>query len=114
MDENTRRKSTAATSHVALAIGVLMLLEEGYQHVSPVQPCPEVAPYVVHIDAASKCFAATGLRVGWGVLPPYLQPKMQTSSVTWVLGPLNLKQCDAQFLRRAALSVHDPNASAHF
>ena len=54
-----------------------MLTEEGYQHYSPASLVPEVAPYVVHIDAISKAFAATGLRVGWAVLPHYLQPKMK-------------------------------------
>lgn len=53
-----------------------MLTAPGFQHVSPVALVPEVAPYVVHVDAISKCFAATGLRVGWAVMPPYLQPKM--------------------------------------
>ena len=54
-----------------------MLLSEGREHFSPVQLVPEVAPYVIHIDAISKAFASTGLRVGWAVLPPYLQPKMK-------------------------------------
>jgi len=54
-----------------------MLTADGVTHKSPVQLVPEVAPYVIHIDAISKCFAATGLRVGWAVLPPYLQPKMR-------------------------------------
>jgi aspartate aminotransferase len=31
----------------------------------------------VHIDAISKAFAATGLRVGWAVMPPVLQGKMK-------------------------------------
>jgi len=54
-----------------------MLTTEAHPHASPVQLVPEVAPYVVHIDAISKAFAATGLRVGWAVMPPYLQPKMK-------------------------------------
>jgi aspartate aminotransferase len=54
-----------------------MLTEPGFLHSSPVSLVPEVAPYVIHIDAISKCFAATGLRVGWAVLPPFLQPKMK-------------------------------------
>ena len=54
-----------------------MLLAEGKEHFSPVQLVPEIAPYVIHIDAISKAFAATGLRVGWAVLPSYLQPKMK-------------------------------------
>ena len=47
------------------------------EHFNPVALVPECAPYVVQVDAISKCFAATGLRVGWGVLPPYLQVKMK-------------------------------------
>lgn len=53
-----------------------MLTFGGTQHVNPVALVSEVAPWTVHIDALSKGFAATGLRVGWGVLPPHLAPKM--------------------------------------
>jgi aspartate aminotransferase len=55
-----------------------MLTEPGMTHYSPVELVPECAPYVIHIDAISKCFAATGLRVGWAVLPPMLQQKMKS------------------------------------
>ena len=54
-----------------------MLREKGVPHVSPAQLVPEIAPYVIHIDAISKSFAATGLRVGWSVTPAYLQGKMK-------------------------------------
>ncbi|MAY82304.1 MAG: aminotransferase [Deltaproteobacteria bacterium] len=53
------------------------LTKDSHPYKSPVQLVPEVAPYVIHIDAISKAFAATGLRVGWAVMPPYLQPKMK-------------------------------------
>jgi aspartate aminotransferase len=32
---------------------------------------------VIQVDAISKWMCATGLRVGWAVLPPYLQTKMK-------------------------------------
>jgi len=54
-----------------------MLDTPAHPHASPVQLVPECAPYVIHIDAISKAFAATGLRVGWAVMPPYIQPKMK-------------------------------------
>jgi aspartate aminotransferase len=38
-------------------------------HVTPPVLVPEVARYTVFIDGISKCFAATGLRVGWAVGP---------------------------------------------
>ena len=55
-----------------------MLTAPGTEHYNPVQLVPECAPYVVHVDAISKCFAGTGLRLGWGVLPPYLQRRMKS------------------------------------
>ncbi len=39
------------------------------QHVTPPGLLPEMARYTVFVDGISKCFAATGLRVGWGVGP---------------------------------------------
>lgn len=76
--ENDRRKHIGKRPVMMLYDQVYWLLVgEGYTHFSPVQLVPEVAPYVVHIDAISKCFAATGLRVGWGVLPKELQSKMK-------------------------------------
>lgn len=38
-------------------------------HVTPPGLLPEMARYTVFVDGISKCFAATGLRVGWGVGP---------------------------------------------
>src|SRR3954467_898763 len=39
------------------------------QHFDPVTLRPELKDYVIFIDGASKCFAATGVRVGWGFGP---------------------------------------------
>lgn len=40
-----------------------------HEHVNPVSLRPELKDYVIFIDGASKCFAATGVRVGWGFGP---------------------------------------------
>ena len=37
---------------------------------------PEVAPYTILLDALSKSFCATGLRVGWGFMPPAIRKRM--------------------------------------
>lgn len=37
---------------------------------------PEVAPYTVHLDAISKSWAATGLRVGWLVADPQVTARL--------------------------------------
>lgn len=47
------------------------------RHVNPCALVPACAPYVIHVDAISKWMCATGLRVGWAVLPPHLQNKMK-------------------------------------
>ena len=46
-----------------------MLTVGGVDHVDPITLRPEIAPYVVMVDAISKAFAATGLRVGWAIGP---------------------------------------------
>jgi aspartate aminotransferase len=46
------------------------------EHHTPVGLVPESAPYVVFLDAISKAFCATGMRVGWGVMPPPIRQRM--------------------------------------
>jgi aspartate aminotransferase len=46
-----------------------MLRFGGETHVTPPGLVPEMARYTVFVDGISKAFAATGLRVGWGVGP---------------------------------------------
>src|SRR3954469_19945104 len=46
------------------------------RHVTPPGLVPEIAPYTIILDAASKSFAATGLRVGWAVMPPVVRQRM--------------------------------------
>jgi aspartate aminotransferase len=55
-----------------------MLTHGTHKHFVPSALVPEIAPFVVYIDALSKNFTATGLRVGWSVIHPSLQPKMAT------------------------------------
>lgn len=47
------------------------------KHAHPCALVPASAPYVITVDAISKAFAATGLRVGWAVLPPPLATAMK-------------------------------------
>jgi aspartate aminotransferase len=47
------------------------------RHVTPVGLVPEMAPYTVFVDGISKAFAATGVRVGWGVGPPSIISRMK-------------------------------------
>lgn len=46
------------------------------RHYTPLELLPELAPYTLFIDGISKAFAATGLRVGWGIGPADLISRM--------------------------------------
>ncbi|HVW94806.1 MAG TPA: aminotransferase class I/II-fold pyridoxal phosphate-dependent enzyme [Mucilaginibacter sp.] len=43
-----------------------------HEHFNPVSLRPELKDVTVFIDGASKCFAATGVRVGWGFGPAHV------------------------------------------
>lgn len=82
VEENQRRQKTGQRALYMLFDHIYwMLTFEGVEHHTPVQLVPEAAPYVIHVDGVSKGFAATGLRVGWGVGPTDVMKKM-TSILT--------------------------------
>ena len=47
------------------------------KHYDPVSLKPEMKPYTIYIDAISKVFAATGVRVGWSMGPAEILNKMK-------------------------------------
>ena len=48
------------------------------EHFNPVSLFPELKDYVIFIDGTSKCFAATGVRVGWSFGPQEIIDKMKS------------------------------------
>ncbi|TKC00973.1 pyridoxal phosphate-dependent aminotransferase [Pedobacter cryophilus] len=48
-----------------------------HEHVNPVSLVPALRDYTIFIDGASKCFAATGVRVGWAFGPSLIIGKMK-------------------------------------
>ena len=79
VEENRRRE--AAGERV-----IFLIYDQVYRnlvfgdvpHVTPVGVMPEMAAYTVFVDAISKCFAATGLRVGWMYGPPHVARQMKS------------------------------------
>src|SRR5256885_4315492 len=68
--ENDRRARTQEKPLYLLYDQVYWMLTFGEaRHETPVHLVPRMAPYTVFIDGISKAFAATGLRVGWGIGP---------------------------------------------
>ncbi len=76
--ENQERRARSERPVVLLYDQVYWQLTfPGHQHHTPPGLVPEMAAYTIHIDAISKCWAATGVRVGWAVAPPPLIAKMK-------------------------------------
>ncbi len=77
VDENNRRSKTGQRPLFIVFDQVYWQLTFERPHKSPVQLVPEAARYVIHIDAISKCWAATGIRLGWAVVPPWIRDRMK-------------------------------------
>ena len=70
VEENRRRQGTGERPLYVLYDQVYWMLTFGSaQHETPVHLVPEMARYTIFVDGISKAFAATGVRVGWGVGP---------------------------------------------
>lgn len=77
VEENARRRRTGARSLYLLFDQVYRTMTFGErQHATPVGLVPEAASCTLLVDALSKAFCATGLRVGWGVMPPGIRSRM--------------------------------------
>lgn len=77
--EENERRSAAGERHLYLMWDHVywMLTFGGAQHYTPPQLVPEAAAWTIFVDAISKGFAATGLRVGWTVGPSYVVARMR-------------------------------------
>lgn len=68
LEENARREAEGWRERPLFVLydQVYWMLTFGdTRHVHPVGLRPDMAPYTIHVDAISKSFAATGVRVGW-------------------------------------------------
>lgn len=78
VEENERRASTGDRPLFILWDQVYWTLTFGDNvHYTPPQLVPESMPYTIFVDGISKAYAATGLRVGWTVAPPYITSRMR-------------------------------------
>lgn len=57
---------------------IYAMLTFGHEHFDPVSLFPEMRKYTIYIDGTSKCFAATGIRVGWSFGPQEVMDKMKS------------------------------------
>jgi aspartate aminotransferase len=79
----------------------------GFHHETPVRAVPECAPYVVFVDAISKSFCATGLRVGWIVGPSPVVARMRD-----IIGHVGAWAPRAEQVATARLLADEPAVDA--
>jgi aspartate aminotransferase len=109
--ENRRRKRGDKKLYLLYDIRYAGLRGKGMQVYDPVDVCPDVKPYVVYINSASKIFSANGIRVGWAMGPVELIREM--TEVLYQLGgmaPMAEQKALARFLPQGrAIAVHMKN-----
>ena len=75
--ENKRRQKTQSKPlYIFFDIIYWLLTYNNIKCGSPITLNPEIRDYVVFVDGISKCFAATGVRVGWAFGPTSIIKKM--------------------------------------
>lgn len=77
IEENTRRGDGQKKLYVMYDQMYWHLTYGDIKHYNPVSLWPEMRNYTIFIDAISKVFAATGVRVGWGMGPSTVIGKMK-------------------------------------
>jgi len=80
----------------------------GHEHFDPVNLRPELKDYVVYIDGGSKCFAATGVRVGWGFGPAAIIENMKA-----IVGHMGAWSPKAEQVAMAKFLKDAPSVSAY-
>ncbi len=77
--EENERRTGAGERHLFLIHDQVYaaLVFDSIRHHMPAVLVPEAAPWVISLDSISKCFASTGLRVGWVFAAPSLVHRMK-------------------------------------
>ena len=98
--ENKRRGAAGEKNLYLLYDQMYWQLTYGtIEHYDPVSLVPEMRPYTIYIDAISKVFAATGVRVGWSLGPAHVLAKMKAIlSHVGAWAPMAEQKAVARFL----------------
>jgi len=99
LEENTRRGENEKKLYVMYDQMYWHLTYGDIKHYNPVSLRPAMRNYTVFIDAISKVFAATGVRVGWSFGPATIISKMKailTHIGAWA--PMAEQKATAHFL----------------
>jgi aspartate aminotransferase len=103
LEENARREPGQKKLYVLYDQMYWHLTFGDIQHYNPVSLRPEMKEYTVFVDAISKVFAATGVRVGWSMGPARVISKMKAiNSHLGAWAPMAEQKAVAKFLPMAA------------
>ena len=109
LEENEARSRRGERPLYLLYDQIYWMLRFGdTQHFTPPELLPEMARYTLFVDGISKGFAATGLRVGWGVGPVDVMTRMSA-----VLGHIGAWAPRAEQVATVGL-LDDPEAIRSF
>lgn len=108
VEENKRRSNDEKKLYVMYDQMYWHLTYGDTYHYDPVSLNPEMRPYTVFVDAISKVFAATGVRVGWSVGPAAVLNKMKAIlSHVGAWAPMAEQKALTQFLaQREAINAY--------
>jgi aspartate aminotransferase len=78
LEENARREAGQKPVYLMYDQMYWTLTFGNTKHFDPVTLRPEMKDYTIFVDGISKAFAATGVRVGWGMGPKKIIEKMKS------------------------------------
>ena len=105
--ENDRRGAGEKKLYLLFDQMYWTLTYGGAQFASPFSANAAMRPYTIYVDGISKCFAATGLRVGWSFGPSSIIDKMRAIlSHVGAWAPMAEQKAVAAFLRNTG-AIHD-------
>lgn len=77
VEENKRRGENKKPLYIFFDQIYWILTFDGIKHINPVDLNPEIRDYIIFVDGISKCFAATGVRLGWAYGPKPIMDKIK-------------------------------------
>src|SRR5580658_8445089 len=108
LEENARREADGKKLYVLYDQMYWQLTYGDIIHYNPVGLRPAMREYTIFIDAISKMFAATGVRVGWAMGPALIMKKMNAiMSHIGSWAPMAEQKAAAAFLlKKEAIDVY--------
>jgi aspartate aminotransferase len=99
LEENAQRKAGEKKLYVLFDQIYWQLTFGSTEHYNPVSLLPAIRPYTIFVDGISKCFAATGVRLGWAMGPEIIISKMKAIlSHLGAWSPLPEQKATAKYL----------------